>query len=357
MKIALLLNANVFYSPYIKIYSKILDELKVEYDILAWDRVNTGEKEGVIYKKYYPYETRNRIKWIIYYFAYSMFLKKQIRRNKYDRLIVFGPQIGLFLFTFLKSRYKQRFCFDYRDIFIEQMFPRLFKRFLSISSLNAISSDGFREYLPKAFEYILCHNFDIDIVNSSVGRASQYLIFKNKPIKIMTIGTIRNYEQNLEFIKELANNPDYLIKFIGYPGGAGQKLQHDSIVNNINNVEFIGYYEKKDEPSLINDTDFLNIYYSPIVANKTAMTNTFYYALIYKKPLIVLNDSIQGMYVKKYKLGILIENCSNLNEQIQEFVANFNVQEFTQNCDKLLIEFRKDYYYFKNRFSDFLNCN
>jgi hypothetical protein len=356
MKVGLLLNANIYLSPYVKIYSKILDELKVDYDLLAWDRIKIGEKTGVIYKRYFPYGTKKKIIWVINYYAYSIFLKKHIKVNQYDRLVVFGPQIGLFLLAFFKLRYKRRICFDFRDIFIDQMFPKLFHRLLSISSLNVISSNGFRSYLPKEFEYTLCHNFNIDIVNDSINKISDAPVFNKIPITIMTIGEIRNYEQNYQLMKELSNNPYYLIKFIGNPGKAGLKLKQDSIENNFNNVEFLGHYEKKDEPSLIKDADFLNIYYPPTIGNKTAMSNRFYNALIYKKPIIALKDSTQGMYVEKYKLGIVIKSCSNLNEQIQEFVSNFNKDEFNQNCIILLKEFRNNYEIFRNKFIDFLKA-
>src|SRR5450759_1665712 len=151
MKVALILNANLHCSPYVKIYSKILDALKIEYDLLAWDRTKSGETGGLFFKTEFPYGRRNKIMWLFQYYRYSIFLKKHIKANKYDKLVVFGPQIGFFLYFFLKRRYNKRFCFDYRDIFIDQLFPELFKRLLRLSALNVISSPGFKPYLPKGF--------------------------------------------------------------------------------------------------------------------------------------------------------------------------------------------------------------
>lgn len=356
MKVGLLLPANIYFCPYAKIYSKILDELKIDYDILAWDRAGIKEEVGeYIYKKKYPYGTGSKFKWIINYYYYSIFLKKHIKINKYDRLIVFGPQVGFFLFFFLKSRYKQKFCFDFRDIFIEQIFPKAFIHLLNLSSLNVISSLGFKPFLPKQFEYVLSHNFDIDILNNCINSKSESQVFTNKRVNVTTIGAIRDYEQNYQVMSALSNQANYLIKFIGTPGNAGLKLQQDVVKNNFNNVEFIGFYNKEDEPKLLKDADFLNIFYPNIRTHSTALSNRFYNALIFKKPMIVTRNSEQGKYVEKYKLGLAIENTLALDKQIQNFILTFDQVNFNNNCNNLLLKFKDDYDIFKRKFITFLN--
>ena len=354
MKVGILLNANIYYNPYLNIYSKILDELKISYDILAWDRANIGEKGAAIYKRKYPYGTGEKIRWFINHYSYSRFLNTQINKNQYDRLVIFGPQVGLFLYFILKARYSKHFCFDFRDIFIEQLFPKLFKRFLKISSLNVISSSGFISYLPKGFEYTLCHNLDIDILNDRINKIPVTHGYFKLPIKVITIGTLRHYQQNYQIMSALANNPNFLIKFIGSPAKECLKLQQDAIKNQFSNVEFMGFYHKKDEFSLLEDADFINIFFPTDIAGVTAMSNRFYNAILFKKPIIATKGTIQGMYVEKYNLGLVLENCANLENQIKEFVLNFNQAEFNQNCDKLLVEFRNDYQIFKEKFIEFL---
>ncbi len=354
MKVGILLNANIYYNPYLNSYSKILDELKISYDILAWDRANIGEKGAAIFKKEYPYGTGKKIRWFINHYSYSRFLRAQIIKNQYDRLVIFGPQVGLFLYIVLKEKYSYHFCFDFRDIFIEQLFPKLFKRFLKLSSLNVISSSGFISYLPKGFEYTLSHNIDIDILNDRIYKMPLSNDCFKLPIKVVTIGTLRHYEQNYQIMSALANNKNFTIKFIGSPANECLKLQQDAIKNQLSNVEFIGFYQKKDESSFFEDADFINIFFPTDIAGNTAMSNRFYSALLYKKPIITTKGTIQGMYVEKYNLGLVIEDCSNLENRIKEFVLNFNQAEFNRNCDKLLIEFRNDYQIFKEKFIEFI---
>jgi hypothetical protein len=235
------------------------------------------------------------------------------------------------------------------------MFPKLFKKLLEISAINVVSSPGFISYLPKGFKYVLSHNLDINILHDSLKRNSYNNLFINNTITITTIGAIRDYDQNFQLMSALANKANYMIKFIGAPGKAGTKLKKDAEKCNIQNVEFIGFYDKKDEPDLIKDADFLNIYYPKISTHTSALSNRFYNALIFKKPMIVLKDSIQGEYVLKYNLGIAIEDCSDLDKQIKNYCSNFQETEFIQNCNKLLEKFKEDYEAFKNQVVHFFN--
>lgn len=355
MKVALILHANMHCSPYVKIYSKILDELNIEYEFLAWDRSNTGETGGLFFRKEFPYGEGKKLKWFFNYYGYAKFIKYHLITNKYDKLVVFGPQVAFFLFLFLKRRYCQKFCFDYRDIFIEQYFPKLFRRLLQMSVLNVISSPGFKPYLPKGFDYVLSHNFDIETLIGGLSRVNIDKVFTKPAITILTIGSIRDYEENYQVMKAFYNKPDYLIKFIGRPNEAGARLQQICTVDQQQNVEFVGFYKDEDEPSLINGADFINIFRPDNYICASSFTNRFYYSLIYKKPLLVTKGSLEGMYVEKYKLGLVLENCSQLDEQIQSFVSDFNQKEFDKNCNKLLGLFLADYQVFKRRFIDFIS--
>lgn len=354
MKIGLLLPGNIYFCPFVNIYTKILKESKIDFDILFWDRENKDEKDGIAYSRPFPYNSAGKIKWLFEYMLYVRFLVRKIKKNKYDKLIVFGPQVGLFLYFFLRKRYYKRFCFDYRDIYIEQKFPRLFRKFLQNSALNVISSPGFIKYLPSGFDYIMSHNFDIETLDSTNIKIKHSI---DKPAVITTIGSIRDYEQNHQVMMALSNHPDFIVKFIGRPGNAGKLLQEDSIKHKINNVEFLGFYDKKDEATLIADADFLNIYYPNINTHATALSNRFYIALISKKPMIVTKYSIQGDYIEKYNLGLAITNCSNLAEDILCFIEKYDHSDFKKNCDNLMHIFLEDYNYFKERLISFLSEN
>jgi hypothetical protein len=238
---------------------------------------------------------------------------------------------------------------------MDRFFPKLFNRLLRISALNVISSPGFKRYLPKGFDYVLSHNFDIETLKESLNKVNYDRVFIKSTITILTIGFIRDFEENYQVMKALFNKPNYLIKFIGKPNKAGTKLQQICTIDQQKNVEFSDFYINEDVRLLIKDTDFINIFRPNNYTCTLAFTNRFYYSLIYKKPMIVTKGSLEGMYVEKYKLGLVIENCSQLDEQIQAYISDFNQEEFNANCNKLLTLFLADYQIFKQRFIDFLS--
>jgi hypothetical protein len=352
MKIALLLASNRYFCPYAQIYTKILDDKQINYDIIFWDRDGLNELGGLAFKKSLKSKSGRIIKFIKY-IQYTSFLKKVINKNNYDKLIVYGPQIGIFLYSFLKHRYKNKFILDYRDLSFDQIFKRTFIKLLTISNLNIISSPGFLKYLPKQFNYIISHNFDIDKVKTSLTENS-HSNHLSQQIEILTIGSIRNYNANLSLIKALANNNQYIVRFVG-KGPASELLKKYVYKNNITNVEFHGFYKKKEESEFIKRCSFMNIFYPKIKSHSSALSNRFYNALINKKPMIVTSHSTQGDYVTNFKLGLSLDNCNNLDHEIQMFLCNVDKEKFALNCDFLLEEFVNDYDRFSSNILKFLS--
>lgn len=353
MKIGLLLPGNIWYSPYVKIYTEILDELKVSYDIISWNRDGKDKKIG--YQFEYHGNLNGRLSKFLPYIKYVKYIKNIVKKNKYERLIVFGPQIAIFLSGFLSKNYKNKFIFDYRDLSIEQKwyFKSKFRTVLSYSFVNIISSPGFKKCLPSNFNYLISHNFDINIVRESLKQTPKYEL-NNNEITILTIGGIRDYSSNVEVLKALGNKQNFIISFVG-KGNDASLLEQYAKENNINNVTFEGFYPKEEEHSYIEKTTFLNIFYPKIITHSTALSNRFYNALIYKRPMIVTNNSIQGDFVEEYKLGLSISNCDNLDSDIKTFLQNFNQNSFYKSCNELLSHFLEDYDNFSRVVKTFIN--
>lgn len=349
MKIGLVLPGNIWFSPYVKIYTDILDRKNINYEIISWNRDGSDPESATAFNTHII--AQNRLNKLLPYFNYIKFIKRTITKNKYDKIIVFGPQLGILLFYFLKKYYRKKFILDYRDLSIEQLpgLKIIFKKLLSLSGLNVISSLGFKNYLPQS-DYLISHNLNFE--NFSKQESSKD-IFQKESINILTIGSIRDYESNLEVIKSLGNKPNINLYFVG-KGDVSALLEDYVNQNEIKNVIFHGFYQKFEEEKFIKAADFLNIYYPRIKSHKSAMSNRFYNSLLYKRPMIVTNDSIQGDFVEKFNLGISLENCDHLNDEILEFKKNFNFKNFDFSADELLNFFQEDYLYFRNKINAFL---
>lgn len=349
--IGLVLPGNIWYSPYVNIYTKVLDSLGEDYITISWNRDGRDEKQGI---QFDVRANSNGQGVLLPYIKYVRFIKQTIRAQKIDRLIVFGPQLGIFLSHYLKRKFKGRYIFDYRDLSIEQ------KRFLQIpfkTLLNNaysifVSSPGFIKFLPKGYTYHLSHNFNVDEVKKAL--SDDFSPSLPLPINVLTIGGIRDFTSNVEVMKALANKENMQISFVG-KGGASEMLANYAQEHGVKNVSFTGFYQKKDEPSYILKSTFLNIFYPRRNSHDSALANRFYNALIYRRPMIVTANTTHGDYCERYALGLALENCEGLFEKLEQYIAEFDEEFFKQRCNHLLSEFMGDYYNFKTIVKQFVN--
>lgn len=341
MKVALIIPGSIWYAPYVRNYTRILDEQKVDYRIISWNREGDDKQEGIQYNV--RCKAGHGSAGFLAYKGYLKFIKTTIKEEGFNRIIVFGPQMACLLSTFLLRYFRGHYMIDYRDLSIEQKFgfKQLFAVMLKYSCANVISSPGFKRCLPKR-NYYLSHNFDERAVCETLKSNSIENGFnKERGIDVLTIGAIRDYSSNIEVTKALANKEGFTLRFVGRGQETVERLQAYCNEVNADNVKFIGGYDKPEEPGYVKSSTFMNIFYPRIITHDTALSNRFYNSLIYRKPMIVTKNTIQGDYAEKYNVGIAINDCNDLVNELKSFVK----QDYTiycKHCDELLKEFLKD---------------
>ena len=352
MRIALILPGNIWFAPYVKNYTRILQEKNVDFDIISWNRDGKDEKTGFQYQANKFDSTRSAS--LKEYVGYVKFIKRIIRKERFDRFIVFGPHMTCLLGFFLLFK-KGKYIIDYRDLSIEQNigFYQFFSFLLKRSYANVISSPGFKKCLP-AREYFISHNFDVNAVMSSLNNNyGTSFPFNKDTIDVLTIGGIRDYSSNVCVIKALANLEGFNCRFVG-KGTAEKQLESFCVENDIRNVSFQGFYRKEEEAGIIETASFLNIFYPRILTHDTAMSNRFYNSLIYKKPMIVTKGTTQGDYAEEFDLGIVIEDCSDLPNRLRNFLES-DYSLYCNRCEQLLNIFLRDQFAFERMVESFIN--
>lgn len=351
MKVALVIPNNLWFCPYVSIYTNVLQEKGFDYDIISWNRDGVAE-DAIQYN--FQLRRKNSLSLLCGYIRFARFVKKVLASTSYDRVIVFTPQSAIFLAGFLKRNFAEKYIFDYRDLSIEQkrIFLPVFKQVLRNSYANVISSPGFKQYLPKGFKFLISHNFDISDVQKSLEDTSKIVLPQN-PIDVLTIGGIRDFDSNIQVIKALVNNKDFNIRFVG-KGPSAKSLKDASDSFRAENIIFEGYYPKDKEKEYICGTTFLNIFYPRIPSHDTALSNRFYNSLIYKRPMIVTAETTQGKYVEDYGLGVAITNADNLDFELKSFIINLDFDDYKRSCNLLLRKFLHDYESWKQVMSEFL---
>ena len=351
MKIGIITPANLWNCPYVDIYRRILDKDCIQYDIITWCRDGKDEDGCIQYKSQ---KLSNPLQKFLSYFSFASFLKKTIKEKMYDKLIVFTPQTGIFISSFLKKYYKHKYIFDYRDLSIEQKwyFKKPFLRLLDNSFANVISSPGFKKCLPKR-DYLLSHNFDVNAVINAIGKRDDKKFGSEAKIDVLTIGGIRDYSSNVQVLDALANNSRFNIRFVG-KGGAAVLLEEHSEQRKIKNVGFVGFYRKPEESEYVRQSTFMNIFYPRIITHDTALSNRFYNSLIYRKPMIVTKDTCQGDYAEKYNVGVALKDCSNIEHELISFMQQ-DYNAYAERCDNLLNDFLKDHKLFEETVMEFIH--
>lgn len=353
MKTAIIILGNSWVCPYVNTYKNALEKLGCVYDVILWDRDGSDSSAPIRFDSG-RMNLDNPVLKSLAYIRYSRFIKKILLKNRYDRIVVSGPHLAILLSSFLRKRYKGKYIIDYRDIAVEQkrLFASAFSKALAGSYCNVISSPGFKEYLPGCYNYHISHNFDYDAAMRSL--ENSYPLWKGGlPLKVLTIGYIRNYCSNVKILQSLGNNNDYCLKFVGR-GDATGTLQGYALSHSVANVDFYGFYKKEDEVTFVRDCDFINIYFPDDIEHSAIMSNRFYLALIYKKPVIVTAGSIQASLAEKYGLGVVVDDCTNLDAEIKKYISAFDYGIFCDKCNELLSLFAQEHRCLEKSIADFV---
>ena len=151
-------------------------------------------------------------------------------------------------------------------------------------------------------------------------------------VKVLTIGQLRNFITNKMLMDHLGNKSRITIQFSGM-GIAYDLLKKYEVKKMYNNVKFTGYYPKKEEFSIVDGCDFMNI----ILPDDTLSRS-----LLRRKPMIVSSGGIQAEYVKEYDLGIIVSSEDDIYSKIMIYARSFDPIQFQKNCDRFLEMVRLD---------------
>ncbi|GGW40857.1 hypothetical protein [Arenibacter certesii] len=355
MKIALLFPNNVFTSPYLKYYKNILEKENIEYDLYTWDR-NGVDEEGCI-----PFKNKVNVSLPLLrtldFIKFRAFLTGHLKKNNYDKVIVFSGQLGILMGDYLFKYYPKKYILDIRDFSpVMNYFKNRFAKLVEQSFFVCISSNGFKQWLPPKGNYVLGHNIDIHLVEESLNNfPNREKTFEKKTLKVDTIGQIKDFNSDAKFIDQLKNDKRFEMEFIGF-GHALPNLKEKINSEQVENIKFHGPYEKKEEPHLLKNTDLINILISRFDSNKgsTLLSNRLYLSALYNIPCIVNGDTEQSKIIKKYNLGIVVDRYEELPQKLITYRDNFCHHSFKNGCRAFLNDVKKDYSFFEKNVTNFL---
>lgn len=353
-KIALILGASPEDAPYLKYYTDVFDRESIEYDIICWDRRNNA-KEAKNRFVFHSHNFNNHyLAQLSGYWGFRRVVLSKTNKINYDGFILVGLQWALFLNKSLFHSYKNKYIIDIRDysnIYKHPVLKRMIDSVLKKSFFVCISSLGFKSWLPSNNEYVLSHNIDINLVDSVTPASRRG---NGRPKVILTIGQLRDYDITCKFISRFLGSQEYELVFAG-DGVAYIPLKRYVEDNQIENVRFLGRYEKLDELKIVEECDYINIFLPNDTLSIYLTSNRFYLSVLMKKPMIVNNGSYQAELASKYGLGVCT-TLDTLHSDLKVFQREFVYEEYMERCHRFLNVVKIDETKFESKVVDFINA-
>ena len=247
---------------------------------------------------------------------------------------MFTIQLGHFLKKYLIKNFAGRYILDIRD-FNKIISFSDFTPLIESSYSCVISSPGFKEWLPSNGKYVINHNTIISSQDEIINIEEPDF---NAPINILTIGILRHWRANIDFVRHLENNNRYNLVFHG-EGNINERLKKYIEKHKINNVKINGRYKKEEEEIIYKSTNLVNIsLYDDNINCRTLLTNRLYNSVFYGKPIIAISGTYQANIINKYGIGLVLNSLDKLDAQIDEYINTFSCEIY----NKGRIEFFKD---------------
>ncbi|MCB2287717.1 hypothetical protein LGK99_11570 [Clostridium algidicarnis] len=348
MKVALICPSNMLYMPYVDNYTKIINEIDVEYSIINWDRFKIEKESKFVYRDSKIGHQRR----FLDYFKYSRFVLNILKKNNYDKIIVFGTQVVFFLKRYLLREYKNKYIIDIRD------HNRIIKYFniekvIDNSTFTVLSSPGYKEWLPKSSKYVINHNTKTESLNELREVEPFDLSICNK-ITVGCIGALRDYKINIDLIEALKNNEFIQLNYHG-EGDINTDISKYLIENDIDNVNLTGRYAKEEEEALYYKNSIINVLrYNDSINNKTALPNRLYNASIYGKPMIAYKGTYLSEQIEKCNLGLVLSSFDNIVASIYDYLYEFDKETYNKGRKAFLQNVIRDNEYFYKKLETFI---
>lgn len=346
-KIVLICPSNLCYSPYVRHYLDAFKKHDVGYDILYWDRFNLNEnKEWVRYSDRKIGHRRDSYD----YLKFSRFVKKTCSEKKYARAILFTVPLAFFLSDFFRSKYIGKYVWDVRDYHLTARFFNLYD-FVRSADFVAISSPGFREWLPDSNNYHVCHN---------ISRSCYEGAFHDDPISfspmiISYIGGLRDYEVNSSLVRELAGSRDVMLEYHGQ-GIANGKLSKLIKSIDANNITMTGHFDPINEHRLYAKASIINAIIPPKgINNLSLLPNRLYQSILHQRPLLAIRGTRTATMIRDQNLGLVLDRIKGCEIKILEFAADHDRKIFLQNSSCFLSDVEFENEKFRKCLTDFMD--
>jgi len=359
--IGIIFAGNIEYCPYLDRYTNLIKKSNEAYEILYWNRdllINNSEHKSRSFDYKMDNSKPKHLK-IMDFLKYRNWLVKQIKKNRYKKIIVLETLSGILIKNYLTKKYGDNFILDIRDYSYEsnKLFYKFESQIIKKSFFTCISSEGFKEFLPKKHEYIQAHNFNYSDITQKTNNLKKEKNY-GESINIVWIGSVRYFNHQIKIINNFKNDKRFNLIFHGTGPDLDRLISYCN-VNNVENIIFTGRYDNSKKESLLENADILHNSYDVNIGKEVlfAISNKYYDGLIYKIPQLVEYDTYKHCLVKKFKIGIGLDVESEcFSDELYNYYFSIDEEVFNQVCENELRKILCEDKEYTQKIKEFLNC-
>ena len=354
------LSGNAYLCPYL--FNFYIDNTPGRKCLIYWNREGVketlGSIEGIEYNK--PCQDAGLLRKLYSYFAYLLFVNKQLLNNDFDHIVLLNTIAGYFAFPALLIKYRKRYVMDVRDYGGEfNPFLGLMSRILVLfSGIVGLSSRFYSAFLAPS-EYSFVHNLQRPACSDL--EVSSYVNSFNDnptlPIVIAFIGSVGQYiDQHIKLIDMFKNDSRFRLMFAG---AGSEKLEDYCRNNHVENVQLLGRFAPEKMYSLYTGVNIIhNLYGNGDPFLDYAISNKMYIAAQLHMPILVCPKTAMETMASNYGIGFTLDlDNSEVNwpDLLFDYYIGLDSGSFIKGCEKLLNDAYNDNENYLDRYTAFIS--
>lgn len=348
-KILILGFTKIAYMPYLNFYLEQLNKGDYDISLFYWDRDGKPDKEIKENITLYKFQKNMmdsvpKINKITNFLEYRREVKKLLKHNRFDMIIVLHTLPGILLYDELIKNYNKKFILDYRDFTYENisLYKKRIHKLCNSALATFVSSDAFRVLLPDIDNIYTSHNLVIDSLKNRTLRLNEQRC--PRPIRIRYWGLIRYTKTNIALIKQIANDERFEMHFHGRSQGEALEIQEYCNKHLIKNAYFHGEYLPEEKYRFAMETDIIQNAQDLDRITQNAVSNKFYDSAIFYIPQLCTKGSFMGTNVENYGLGLAVDlEKDNISQILVDYFNNIDWTDFSKRCDSFIEKVTEEY--------------
>lgn len=313
--------------PYLKGYSAAMS--KEGTVVVVWDRFHSERAGGnvIVYRD-------NKVGMKRGFFDYIMFSLFVLFKCPWRvrSVVFFSPQI--FFFCFYRFLYVDKIYVDIRDWhYLIKFIPGFFWR--RVCKVFVSSGRFLEDTVVPPEKVVLSHNcWGL--------RCSRIPIDFSKGCKISYVGSVRDFDVNVQLISAVANEDGISLFFYG-DGDDAERLRGYSEANAVSNVFFKGAYEGSEERLIYESSSMITSLVMGVgLNNQRLLTNRLYNSALNCRPILVFSGTYLAEVVERFGLGLVVDDLGGLRSNLESYFYDFNFDEFADRCEVFIRQVEVD---------------